>query len=68
MVLNHSQKAKRGTSVRPRPLVQSEIDSLRRDAISTSTSMKQLIAERRRRQAKVMVKLMDDGLVLEAAE
>ena len=45
-----SPKVKRDTFERPRPLTQSEIASLRQDAISTSAEMKRLIAERRRQQ------------------
>lgn len=58
MALKNSQKVRRGTFEQPRPLTQSEIASLRQDAISTATEMKTLIAQRRQRQTKAMTKLM----------
>jgi hypothetical protein len=49
-------------------LTQSEIASLRQDAISASTEMKALISQRRRRQTKAMTKLMAEVPESEAAE
>jgi hypothetical protein len=63
-----SERGIRGDAVFPRPLTQSEIASLRQDAISASTEMKALISQRRRRQTKAMTKLMAEVPESEAAE
>ena len=68
MELRRSRKARQGTFGQPRPLTQSEIASLRQDAISVSTEMKALISQRRRRQTKAMTKLMAEVPENEAAE
>ena len=53
-----SRREKQATYSQPRPLTQSEIVSLRQDAISTSTTMKDLIAERKLRQTKAVTALV----------
>lgn len=68
MALKLSQKERQATFGLPRPLIQSEIASLRQDAISTSQEMKALIAQRRQRQMKAMTKLMVEAPMKLAAE
>ena len=63
-----SRKGKRGTFVRPRPLTRSEIDSLRRDAISTAEALRESIARRREGQGKSITKLMSAPRPRAAAE
>lgn len=63
-----SRRAKRDTFSAPRLLTGSEIDSLRRDAISISCEIKQLMAARQMRQARSIRKLMVNRPTLLAAE
>ncbi|MBA4210286.1 MAG: hypothetical protein C0454_12220 [Parvibaculum sp.] len=62
----HSPRAKRVTFSQPRPLTQSEIGSLRQDAISTATQVKKAIAQRKKQQQKSMTKLMAERMSLAA--
>ncbi|HEX6957598.1 MAG TPA: hypothetical protein VF194_06385 [Ferrovibrio sp.] len=68
MELNVSRKAKRATSMQPRPLTQSEIVSLRQDAISTSAEMKKLMLERHAQQKKTIRALVTPPKYQMAAE
>lgn len=61
-----SPTAKLGTYAQPRALTQSEIVSLRQDAISTSQAMKGLMAERRKRQRRSILRLLEIGLPIAA--
>ena len=67
MERNASLKERRGTFSQPRPLTQSEIASLRQDAISTSAEMKALMVQRLHRQ-KESIRALTGNTFKAAAE
>lgn len=67
MGLNVSQKERLDTFDQPRHLTQSEIASLRRDAISTSTAMKAILLERQNRQKWSVARLLRKDQSLKVA-